>query len=444
MINEKNVPTDPAKWKKWVGKAKQKFDVYPSAYANGWAAKMYKDDGGKWKTNEGDTPLPLSVASGLPHTKEIKGKKIGERFMEYLQDNGLKHAAYQNENGDIKIVGLNKDQVKEALSKLVEEWKGKTDKSVNEIKVNYDFKPEELQKIIQTLKRHQGTLIPPIKAMEKALGKEISAYESVNEAYPTNLKVGSVIMGQGFTMLKGIEGGRYYKVVEMDNYSATLVPSDKNGNVKGSKKVRHKLDSIEGGIKTAKRGDENGIVIVKESINEEVGLNFQWIYKKVNKNKKAFFDFLSNERKKFGDDHYSGLLHYTLKDYKENPSKYKTIKDKEEKLWQMASAEKKYPGNESVNEAPAKDNAEKIRNYGTRISKLQKALSAAKTPNQKTLLQSRLKTVLQNLSNLKKSMGIKRVEGFPGGAGVGVSLPGGYINGAPTEKDVKKMKKNLK
>jgi predicted oxidoreductase (fatty acid repression mutant protein) len=94
--------------------------------------------------------------------------------------------------------------------------------------------------------------------------------ESVNEVkYPTDLKVGSVILGQGFTMLKGIEGGKYYKVVSMDDTTATLTPSDKNGNTKGSSKVRHKLDSIEGGIKTAKRGDENGIVVIKESVNEE-------------------------------------------------------------------------------------------------------------------------------------------------------------------------------
>jgi hypothetical protein len=94
-------------------------------------------------------------------------------------------------------------------------------------------------------------------------------FESVNEAkYPTDLKIGSVILGQGFTRLKGIEGGRYYKIVDMDNTTATLVPSDKNGNTKGSTKVRHKLDSIEGGIKTAKRGDENGVVVIKESVNE--------------------------------------------------------------------------------------------------------------------------------------------------------------------------------
>jgi hypothetical protein len=92
--------------------------------------------------------------------------------------------------------------------------------------------------------------------------------ESINEVkYPTNLYVGSVIYGQGFTGLKGIEGGKYYKVVEMDDTTATLAPCDQKGKITGSKKVRHKLSSIEGGIKTAKRGDENGIVI--ESVNEE-------------------------------------------------------------------------------------------------------------------------------------------------------------------------------
>ena len=29
--------------------ARRKFDVYPSAYANGWAAKKYKAAGGGWK-----------------------------------------------------------------------------------------------------------------------------------------------------------------------------------------------------------------------------------------------------------------------------------------------------------------------------------------------------------------------------------------------------------
>jgi hypothetical protein len=45
----KNCPTDPAKWSASKAAAKRKFDVYPSAYANGWAAKNYKAKGGGWK-----------------------------------------------------------------------------------------------------------------------------------------------------------------------------------------------------------------------------------------------------------------------------------------------------------------------------------------------------------------------------------------------------------
>jgi hypothetical protein len=45
----KNCPTDPAKWSASKAAAKRKFDVYPSAYANGWAAKNYKSKGGGWR-----------------------------------------------------------------------------------------------------------------------------------------------------------------------------------------------------------------------------------------------------------------------------------------------------------------------------------------------------------------------------------------------------------
>lgn len=45
----KNCPTDPAKWSASKAKAKSKFKVYPSAYANGFAAKDYKSKGGGWK-----------------------------------------------------------------------------------------------------------------------------------------------------------------------------------------------------------------------------------------------------------------------------------------------------------------------------------------------------------------------------------------------------------
>jgi hypothetical protein len=46
---EKNTPTNKKLWSQAKSLARQKFDVYPSAYANAWAAKWYKKKGGKWK-----------------------------------------------------------------------------------------------------------------------------------------------------------------------------------------------------------------------------------------------------------------------------------------------------------------------------------------------------------------------------------------------------------
>ena len=122
-----------------------------------------------------------------------------------------------------------------------------------------------------------------------------SKMESVNEAkYPTDLKIGSVIKGQGFTMLRGIEGGRYYKIVDMDDTTATLTRTDPSGKVSSPTKVRHKLDSIEGSIKTAKRGDENGIVVIKESVNETISHEAMGIASMTNTRKEAVQKFIDD------------------------------------------------------------------------------------------------------------------------------------------------------
>jgi len=50
QMDEKNSPTNPALWSRAKSMARSKFDVYPSAYANGWASKWYKSKGGGWKS----------------------------------------------------------------------------------------------------------------------------------------------------------------------------------------------------------------------------------------------------------------------------------------------------------------------------------------------------------------------------------------------------------
>lgn len=54
QMDEKNSPTNPALWSRAKTMARSKFDVYPSAYANGWASKWYKSKGGGWKSVKED------------------------------------------------------------------------------------------------------------------------------------------------------------------------------------------------------------------------------------------------------------------------------------------------------------------------------------------------------------------------------------------------------
>lgn len=41
-------PQNAGLWGRAKAAARAKFDVYPSAYANAWASKWYKQHGGKW------------------------------------------------------------------------------------------------------------------------------------------------------------------------------------------------------------------------------------------------------------------------------------------------------------------------------------------------------------------------------------------------------------
>jgi hypothetical protein len=54
QMDEKNSPTNPSLWSRAKSLARSKFDVYPSAYANGWASKWYKSKGGGWKSVKED------------------------------------------------------------------------------------------------------------------------------------------------------------------------------------------------------------------------------------------------------------------------------------------------------------------------------------------------------------------------------------------------------
>jgi hypothetical protein len=54
LFVEENEPTNPELWDKAIAAAKRKYDVYPSAYANAFASKWYKEKGGSWRKEKKD------------------------------------------------------------------------------------------------------------------------------------------------------------------------------------------------------------------------------------------------------------------------------------------------------------------------------------------------------------------------------------------------------
>lgn len=93
----KNKAKNPSKWNSCIQQAKAKFDVYPSAYANAWAAKCYKKKKGKWKK------VAESYAKDILNTSILK------------EENNIK----QIENS----IDINKNGIQQAVSYLKQFFK---------------------------------------------------------------------------------------------------------------------------------------------------------------------------------------------------------------------------------------------------------------------------------------------------------------------------------
>jgi hypothetical protein len=112
-LDEKNVPTSPEKWAQAKAQAKAKFDVYPSAYANGWASKKYKEMGGGWKSVSEKREIQ-SFKSFInercwPGYKAVPGKKAYEPGSCTKEEVELDEvAAWQRKEGKSESGGLNR------------------------------------------------------------------------------------------------------------------------------------------------------------------------------------------------------------------------------------------------------------------------------------------------------------------------------------------------
>ncbi len=99
-------PTNPALWSRAKSAARSKFDVYPSAYANGWAAKWYKRKGGGWRMSE--SYPAQAMESPFPSDATMTGSGTngsGYDFVGYAESKQT----------------MNKQQLKEAIKKMIRE-----------------------------------------------------------------------------------------------------------------------------------------------------------------------------------------------------------------------------------------------------------------------------------------------------------------------------------
>ena len=99
QLDEKNVPTNPELWSRAKALARSKFDVYPSAYANGWASKWYKGKGGGWKSVSEKTEL-LSFKSFVTEVAAWQ-RKEGKSEAGGLNRKGIE--SYRRENPGSKL-----------------------------------------------------------------------------------------------------------------------------------------------------------------------------------------------------------------------------------------------------------------------------------------------------------------------------------------------------
>lgn len=133
-LEEKNAPTNPSLWSKAKSLARSKFDVYPSAYANGWAAKWYKSKGGGWKsvseeTEELNKPVMTSDQLAKKHNKPVevikkalqKGISVEKEHTTHSADAKRIALAHLGEKPDyyskLDKAGLEEDKRQEAHSK---------------------------------------------------------------------------------------------------------------------------------------------------------------------------------------------------------------------------------------------------------------------------------------------------------------------------------------
>jgi len=193
-LEEKNCPTDPSKWSYYKSQAKEKFDVYPSAYANGWASKQYGDAGGGWKkcaseatdSEEKDFHMKLdklvhSTFGMSPDEKKEKNKSVNEAKPQFIKvkdtHQSLANGAMKHMDSFVKKIqkGIQNGE-KFEISTIV-----KMRNILDAIENQYGIKESTPDQVIKDLDKAKNDLLKKVDAL---IAKKKKLYSNVDIEAP--------------------------------------------------------------------------------------------------------------------------------------------------------------------------------------------------------------------------------------------------------------------
>ena len=215
LFVEKNTPTNPSKWSYYKSQAKKKFDVYPSAYANAWAAKMYKGAGGGWRKSENIDEASM--------TGNLDGGE-GPPKTPYAFQSKKKRGQDKKKEDEISTNSTGFTKVNEVVKKEV----------------------DAINKVLQNLKKLRQNYIKIYNMGDKTLkGRQFNKYyESILNAEKEITHLTQLLDGHlrgGFS--ESINEGRYHEY----RNDESLTPKQKIG--RSMREIRDALNELDRTVK---------------------------------------------------------------------------------------------------------------------------------------------------------------------------------------------------
>ena len=180
VVEEENKPTNPELWARAKSMAKKKFDVYPSAYANGWASKWYKSKGGGWKTvseakahdeYDGEADMAKNqLRRIIDHAKQLHDRlKDNENMPEWVQNKITKAEDYVSTSNDYMKSEMQEETISESLGDhegLVKRANAINTKGKGTHRVDHQDKKDFKTAADMIKKGHHSALSKHLKSMD--------------------------------------------------------------------------------------------------------------------------------------------------------------------------------------------------------------------------------------------------------------------------------------